>query len=184
MAKWTYDQLCKMSDRELEEIFKQGKTPEMKKLLGYEFRGFNVPFLTKILGFQKFKKGFFAQSDKKPEGNEIMGFNVLISQKGPKEKWQALPKEEAPKRYGFYRVHKVDPKARDNKYPNALLLNYGLSRNGLHPARLLRDYLVQPDPDNPDLYIGKAYFAVGPLRVFPNFFILERYNKIEGEIGY
>jgi len=183
MAKYSYDELCGKKDRELEEIFKAGKTPDLKNLLGSEFRGFNVPIITKILGFQKFKKGFFVGPDQKPESGEIMGFNVLIKQ-GVKDKWPALPSEEAPKRFGFYRVAKVKPEERDNKYPHALLLNYGISRNGLNPARLLRDYLVQVDPANSDLYLGRAYFALGPLRVFPSFFVLERYNPIKGEIGY
>lgn len=182
MVRYKYEELCQKSERELEEIFKQGKTPEFKNLLGYEFRGFNVPVITKILGFQKFKKGFFLAPGQRADGNEIMGFNVLIDQK--KEGWVALPSEDNPKRYGFYRVYKVNPSERDNKYPQALLLNYGISRNGIHPARLLRDYLVQPDPENPDLYLGKAYFALGPFRLFPSFFVLERYNPIKGEIGY
>jgi len=184
MAKYSYDELCQKKDRELEDIFQQGKTPDFKSLLGSEFRGFNVPIITKILGMQKFKKGFFTGPGQKPEGAEVMGFNVLISQKADKDKWVALPSEEAPKRYGFYRVYKVNQQERDNKYPNALLLNYGISRNGIHPARLLRDYLVQVDPGNPDLYLGRAYFAIGPLRLFPSFFVLERYNPIKGEIGY
>jgi hypothetical protein len=182
MGKYSYEELCQKSDKELEEIFKAGITPDFKNLLGYEFRGFNVPKITKILGFQKFKKGFFTAAGQKPDGNEVMGFNVLIDQK--KDKWCALPSEDKPKRYGFYRVYKVKPSERDNKYPNALLLNYGISRNGIHPARLLRDYLVQVEPDNPDLYLGRAYFALGPLRLFPSFFVLERYNPIKGEIGY
>ena len=41
-------------------------------------------------------------------------------------------------------------------------------------TRGLRDYLVQVDPANPDLFLGKAYYALGPLRVHSNFFILER----------
>jgi hypothetical protein len=132
---------------------------------------------------QKFKKGFFVGPGQKAESGEVMGFNVLIKQ-GIKDQWPALPREDAPKRFGFYRVAKVKPEEKDNKYPHALLLNYGISRNGLHPARLLRDYLVQVESDNPDLYLGRAYFALGPLRVFPSFFVLERYNPIKGEIGY
>jgi hypothetical protein len=57
-----------------------------------------------------------------------------------------------------------------------LLLNYGASlrnpRRGVE--RLLRDYLVQPYAQNPDLLLGKAYFAFGSRRVFSNFFVIER----------
>jgi len=184
MSRYKYEELCQMKDKELEEIFRQGKTPEFKNLIGWEFRGYNVPYITEILGFRKFKKGFFVGPGQSPEGAEIMGYNVLVLQNGFFGKWIALPDENYPKRYGFYLVYKVRPEEPDNKYPNALLLNYGKAKNGLHPARFLRDYLVQPDPDNPDLYLGKAYFALGPLRVFPSFFVLERYNQAVGEINY
>jgi len=185
MGRMTFEELCRKNSAELEGIFAKGKMPDPKNLIGWEFRGYNIPIITRFLGFQKFKKGFFVHRDS--DGERLMGFNVLVSQKGdksPSSKWNALPDEENPKRYGFYLVYRVSPEERDNKYPNALLLNYGKAKNGLHPARFLRDYLVQPDPDNVDLYLGKAYFAIGPFRLFPSFFVLERYNKIRGEVRY
>lgn len=37
--------------------------------------------------------------------------------------------------------------------------------------------MVQVDPANPDLLLGKAYYAVGPLRLpTRSFFILERHQ--------
>ena len=64
------------------------------------------------------------------------------------------------------RSHEVDATARDNKYLHAVLLNYGKGGNTpLDPTAGLRDYVVQVDPTNPDLYLGKAYCAFGPLRV-------------------
>ena len=38
-------------------------------------------------------------------------------------------------------MHKVVTGARDDFYPGSLLLDYGLGKNGLDPARFLRDYL-------------------------------------------
>jgi len=184
MVGLKYEELCGKKDSELEAIFRAGKTPERKNLLGWEFRGYNTPFITQILGFRKFKKGFFVGPGQTEDGPEVMGFNVLVVQNGLYGQWLPLPSTTAPKRYGFYRVYNVRPEEIDNKHSNALLLNYGIPRNGLNPARLLRDYLVQPNPDNIDLYLGRAYFALGNMRVFPSFFVLERYNKIEGKIGY
>ena len=46
----------------------------------------------------------------------------------------------------------------------------------LDPTQVLRDYVVQVDPKNPDLFLGKAYGAFGPLRIPTNFFILERFR--------
>jgi hypothetical protein len=35
---------------------------------------------------------------------------------------------------------------------------------------------VQVDKRNPDLFLGKAYGAIGPLRIPTNFFVLERFR--------
>ena len=74
-------------------------------------------------------------------------------------------------------MHPVDATDRDNAYLHALLLNYGRGGNKPYdPTRNLRDYVVQVDPANPDLYLGKAYYALGPARMPTNFFILERHR--------
>jgi hypothetical protein len=59
-----------------------------------------------------------------------------------------------------------------------LLLDYGLGGNGPFGPPL-RDYIVQVYPDNADLLLGKAYLALGPLRIPAGFFILERLKKHE-----
>ena len=82
-----------------------------------------------------------------------------------------------PKRYAYDRVIQVDPESADNFYPEASRLDYGAStRNAGSPyvATLLRHYMVQPEPVNPDLRLGKAYLALGALRTPSNVFILER----------
>ena len=33
-----------------------------------------------------------------------------------------------------------------------------------------------------DFYLGKAYYAVGPLRVATNFFLLERQHEASGQV--
>lgn len=178
MARYTYEGLAKSSESELKKIMQEGVTPKFEDLVGWEFRGWNVPYITRILGFQKFKKGFYLGPNQRIDGREISGYNVVVVQNRFDEPWIAKPSEDAPKRHGFYIVYKVRPEDKDNLFQNALLLNYGLGKNPLwHPARLLRDYLVQPDPDNRDLFLGMAVFAIGPFRVFPSFFIIERYNQ-------
>jgi len=175
---YTYESLAKSSDKDLEFVIRSGVTPALEDLAGYEFKGYNTPFITQILGFRKFKKGFFLGAGQAVENGEISGYNVVVGQNRIDEPWTAKPSDQDPKRHGFYRVYKVRKAEIDRQYPNALLLNYGLGGNSLlNPARLLRDYLVQVDLENKDLLLGKAYFALGPMRVFPSFFILERYNE-------
>ncbi len=113
-------------------------------------------------------KGFFRTED-----GRVKGYNSPVEQNVLDGRWHV-----AAKRFGFYLVAPVDATARDNAYLHAVLLDYGKGGNKpWDPTRGLRDYLVQVDPANPDLFLGKAYYALGPLRVHSNFFILERLRR-------
>jgi hypothetical protein len=162
---------------ELDRTFVRGATPDLDALVGWEFRGINrfplypLP-IPQMLGIKKFMKGFFRTED-----GRVMGYNCPIVQNVLDGRWHAKPTDTAPKRFGFYEVHPVDATSRDNTYLHAVLLNYGKGGNKPYdPTAGLRDYLVQVDPANPDLYLGKAYYALGPARIRSNFFILERHR--------
>jgi len=120
-----------------------------------------IPF-AQAVGIKKFVKGFFR------EGDRVMGYNRPVARNALDGRWHV-----AEKRFGFYEVHEVDATSRDNTYLHAVLLNYGRGGNKpLDPTAGLRDYVVQLADD---IYLGKAYYAVGPLRIPTNFFILERH---------
>jgi hypothetical protein len=143
----------------------------MEALINVEWRGFNTSWQPRLLGIQKFIKGFF-----QAEGR-VEGYNIPVAQNGLRAPWLHQPSAEQPRRYAFFTVTPVTAAASDHLYPQALLLNYGAStRNADAPAlaRRLRDYLVQPDPAAPDILLGKAYLALGSLRIPSNFFVLER----------
>lgn len=157
---------------ELDTVFLRGEMPDLDQLVGWEFRGINHPFWASIAGIKKFVKGFF-----KSEG-KVMGYNSPVVQNVLDGRWHTKPSDTAPKRFGFYEVAATDPTARDNYYLHSVLLDYSKGGNAkLDPTNGLRDYLVQVDPENPDLFLGKAYYALGPLRVHSNFFILERFRR-------
>jgi len=168
--------LARLSGRDLEVAFQRGVTPDLSLLVGWEFRGINTPRWARAAGIQKFTKGFFTDPGR-TEGGAIYGYNCPIVQNGLDAPWIAKPDDAAPKRFGFYRVGPVDPTSRDNAYLHAVLLDYGRGGNSaLDPTRGLRDYLVQVSADDPDLYLGKAYYALGPARVATSFFVLERHR--------
>jgi len=155
---------------ELETVMLRGLQPDLERLVGWEFRGINHPAWAKLAGIKKFVKGFFRGED-----GRVMGYNCPVEQNILDGRWHTKPSDTAPKRFGFYEVAPVDPTRRDNVYLHAVLLDYGRGGNKVYdPTSGLRDYLVQVDPGNPDLFLGKAYYALGPLRVHSNFFILER----------
>lgn len=165
-----YRALTMLSKAELEKIFRASEGPKPESLAGYEYAGFNVLRLAKLLGIRKFIKGFYLTS------RGVEGYNIPVKQNGIDNPWLHRPSAENPKRFGFYRVVPVDFASKDNKYPQALLLDYGAHPRNfrLAPERVLRDYLVCPNPRNPDILLGKAYAALAGLRVPASFFVLNR----------
>jgi len=161
--------LEKMSMRELDRLFMRGEMPDIDSLVGWEFRGMNgliymMP-LGRVLGIKKFVKGFVRDED-----GRVMGYNCAVRNNALDGRWNVKPK-----RFGFYEVAPVDPTSRDNKYLHALMLDYSKGENPItDPSAILRDYLVQLDTD---LFLGKAYMAIGPLRLRSNFFFLERFRR-------
>jgi hypothetical protein len=162
--------------RELEQRFQRGLTPDPEALIGWEFRGINhapIDAVLRIAGIKKFVKGMFRAGD-----GRVMGYNCPVAQNALDGRWRTLPSDAAPRRFGFYEVARVDPTGPDNHYLHALLLDYGKGKNPLwDPSRQLRDYLVQADAGNPDLFLGKAYYAAGPARIALSFFVLERLRR-------
>ena len=68
---------------------------------------------------------------------------------------------------------------------DALVATTSTDANGLYSFTGLAeglDYLVQVDAEDPDLYLGKAYYAAGPARIPVGFFVLERLRRGIGEV--
>ena len=166
----TFVDLARSDAKRLEGIVREGATPSADALAGSLWRGYNVGWPTAVLRIRKFIKGFFRG------GDGVEGYNIPVQQNGLANPWQPKPAPDNPKRFGFYRVSAVEPGGRDGRYPHALFLDYGASRRNpsTSPTRVLRDYLVQPHPANPDVMMGKAYLAFGALRIPSSFFVIER----------
>jgi hypothetical protein len=164
--------LERLTWRELDRVMLRGTAPDVDELVGWEFRGINTRLMhvrnfERVFGIKKFCKGFVRE----PDGS-VTGYNRSVVNNALDGRWHI-----ADKRFGFYSVTEVDPTTRDNAFLHALLLDYSRGANKSYdPSRGLRDYLVQVDADNPDLFLGKAYYALGPARVASNFFILERHR--------
>jgi hypothetical protein len=162
-----FAELAQAKASALEAALRAGRAPRESDLAGFEWRGYNTAPFTALLGIRKFIKGFFMG----PRGLE--GYNIPARQNPFAEPWKHKPDAEAPTRFGFYLAAHC---AANAAYPEALLLDYGASpRNARwRPERVIRDYLVQPFPGDPNVLLGKAYIAVGPWRLSSNYFVLER----------
>jgi|LNFM01.1.fsa_nt_gb hypothetical protein len=167
--------LYRASNAELERVLSEGVAPSFDELVGWEFDGMNVGFMTGLLGLRKFRKGFYDGRPRVASGPEpfVHGYNIPVRQDGVERPHRAKPSDESPKRFGFYRVYNASLSKAHRRYPNALLLDYGLGANGLDPSGFLRDYLVKVDGSR-DLLLGKAYLALGVFSPFVGFFVLRR----------
>jgi hypothetical protein len=180
-SRW--DQLSlvrEATNAEREAIMRDGVAPAFDALAGWEFAGINTAWIASLGGVKKFIKGFYEGPPRTTEGPSpfIQGYNVPVRQNGVGNPHVAKPSPERPKRFGFYRVHHVVPGARHSRFENALLLDYGLGGNpALAPDRVLRDYLVQVYPDNPELLLGYADVAAFGIRFFMSYFVLQRMGR-------
>ncbi len=177
--RYDFTSLALAGNDELERVMRCGVRPDPTRLLDWEFRGYNTFGLTDMLGFRKFKKGFYLEDPVADPERAVDGYNVQTVANGLGEEWLDRLKGGEPVRHGYFRCYPVDLSEADNRYPNALLLSYDCDRNpALDPSRRLRDYLVSPYSDDHDLLLGKAYVALwGQRRVFVSFFVLERHNE-------
>jgi hypothetical protein len=177
-------ELARMPARALEDVLRRGHTPDLASLVGWELRGLNTPPWARFLGIRKFIKGFYGPAGSGQPATApaaIRGYNCAVVQNAVEEPWIGKPDPVRPDRFGYYHVAAVDPTSRDNAYLHAVLLDYGRDGNAsLDPTRGLRDYLVQVDPAQPDLFLGKAYYALGPARLGVSFFVLERFRRAAG----
>ena len=160
-----YLELVAQPQRELGRSMLRGEPPDVGALVGREFRGTNVSATSRPLGIRRFIKGF-----ERAEDATVIGYNRRVRGGDLATPWTPTT-WRGNERFGYYTVTPVDPVARDNRYLNALLLDYG---SGLNPPRdptvVLRDYLVRTQSD---LLLGRAFLALGGLRIPVGYFVLE-----------
>lgn len=190
--KHTFEILAKADKKTLEKIMKEGNMPDIESMVGWEFDGYNLTFMATILGIRKFRKGFYKEKGNYKgyngfikgfgkEEDKYKGYNVKMKQNKFGEPWKY--KCGKPERFGWFDIVPAVLLAlgdKDAMYLNALLLHYGLdNRNSVFEGKMLRDFLVQVNENDKDLYLGKAYNAVGKKLVMPSYFILKRAEEVK-----
>lgn len=160
-----YLDLVSQPQRELRRCMLNGTPPVAADLIGREYRGTNVPATSRLLGIRRFIKGFERAQD-----DTVTGYNRRVRGSSLATPWAASTWRGEP-RFGYFTVAPVDPLARDNRYLNALLLDYGSGQNEPRdPTALLRDYLVRTQFGP---LLGHAFLALGHLRIPVGYFVLE-----------
>ncbi len=155
-------ELADRSSTALRAAMRRGDRPDPTSLEGWEFRGLNTARWMRLAGADRFVKGFAPGR----------GYNRRVERGHRTEPW--LPHGgEARAPWAPFAVTPVDAEAVDNRYLQALLLDYGaVARGPLDPAGRIRDYLVTVHEAN-GLLLGHAFVALGRTRLHATFFVLE-----------
>lgn len=165
-----FERLARADDATLDRLFATAAAPSFDELVGHEWLGFNTDPLLARLGLRKFTKAFFRAD----HGDE--GCNIKIWQDGLDAPWRPRLLRNAVDTFAYYLVRQQDERTRLPRNQGALVIDYAASpRNPpWHIERIIRDYLVRPVADEPDVMLGRAFLGVGRARVASTFFVLER----------
>ena len=157
--------LVRSSPAQLEALLRSGRTPDVEQLVGEELLGACTAPWLRLVGMRKLLKGF----ERQPDGR-ITGYNRRVAQDGFDAPWTS---PSAP--FAGFGVRAVDPSARTARYPGALVLDYAAAPGArLAPWRPIRDHLVCVAERPVQLLLGRAFYAVGPLRPSFTYFVLQR----------
>lgn len=169
-----YLKLVRTSPRELRRLMLRGERPDFDRLCGWEFRGTNLPATSALLGLRRFRKGFTTDDRGTP-----VGYNKSVPGTDLTTPWTPREQRDGRLAFAWFAVRDVDPEAVDNRYLQALLLDYAAvpePEPGL--ARRLRDYVVRVEPGRDDILLGHADLAWGHRRLPVGWFALERLERL------
>jgi hypothetical protein len=165
-----YLALVRTPPSRLVEVARRGSRPDVKALAGWEWRGTNLSASSRLLGLRRFIKGFVGAG-----GDQLEGYNVSVAGSNLWSPWKERPQRDGRREWARFTVAPVDPEGVDNRYLQALLLDYG-GVDSPEPgiAGRIRDYLVRVVPGSDELLLGHAFLAIGRVRIPVGWFALER----------
>lgn len=185
-GSWTFDSLAPVDRPILEAVMLSSPAPDFTETEGYIYCGWNHEWVS-VLSGRKFKKGFRRRDDH----DGWFGYNHVVVQddKGYEGEWELrLGDDGRPKPLGFFRVGQTgdEPPQRLYKpYLHTGHFNYNVPVNTWlnFPFRVIRDFVVLPNPGDHELMLCKAYFQLGFrwLNLFYCYFLLGHRETIEFE---
>ncbi len=156
MARWTFKKLAAANKPTLEKLMCESSSPNIEKLNGLVYCGWNHDAIGKLTG-KKFKKGFCRK-----EG-VCYGYNETVAQdeNGYYGEWKMKGRHTKPFHMGYFRVSYAKDEESEY-YSQSVLFNYNVPDNKWHLSffRLIRDFIVLPNPGDHSLMLGKAYLQL------------------------
>jgi hypothetical protein len=175
------DDLVRLRDGGLRNLWMRGSVPSADELTGWVFRGWNTSFAAarSPVGGRAFAKGFFR------EGDTVGGCNFMVRVRDGA--WQI----DTDHPFGFFAAYASAESRAWSGWRPALLLDYGRGAPGREIrgsprlrlrivswlARPLQDLIVRP-PDAADgLYVGWAFLSPA-VKLPVTCFALERWRPL------
>ena len=73
----------------LRQLIRRGETPDPANLVGFEYRGTNMPVTTRLAGLRRFIKGFELADD-----GSVVGYNKQVSGADLSTPWTPRPQRD------------------------------------------------------------------------------------------
>jgi hypothetical protein len=171
--EWTFETLARASKETYENILLTGTPPDIEQLNGFIYCGWNHEPIGKISG-EKFKKGFYKR------GGANYGYNETVIQDRKKYlgEWKVGLHEVRPNQLGYFRTSYVKDEPYHKLYQPYLHLahfNYDIPFHKFHLSffRVIRDFVVLPNPGDHSLMLCKAYLHITEdINIFYCYFLL------------
>lgn len=178
--EWTFETLARAGKETYENILLTGTPPDIESLNGYIYCGWNHEPIGSISG-EKFKKGFY----KKDGAN--LGYNETVIQDNKKYlgDWKVGLHKVRPNQLGYFRVSYVKNEPYHKLYQPYLHLahfNYDIPLHKFHLSffRVIRDFVVLPNPGDHSLMLCKAYLHITEdINIFYCYFLLGHRQEIK-----
>ena len=177
--QWTFEKLAAANKPSLEKLMRESGSPDIDKLAGLVYCGWNHDAIGKLTG-EKFKKGFYKK------GSICYGYNETVAQdkRGYTGSWDRLPGASRPFHMGYFRVAYTSGENinASGQYHQSILFNYNIPDNKWYMSffRLIRDFVVLPNHDDHSLMLGKAFLQLwGNKRIACCYFLLGHPEEIQ-----
>ena len=178
--KWTYETLARCTKAELENILLTGTPPDVEKLNGYIYCGWNHEWIGRLSGI-KFMKGFYKKDGKN------YGFNETVVQdhQGFLGQWEVSLHKVRPNQLGYFRVSYVKdepPHKLYQPYMHLAHFNYKIPFHKWYLSffSVIRDFVVLPNEGDHSLMLCKAYlYFTNDFSLFYCYFLLGHPQKIQ-----
>jgi len=164
---WTFETLAATDKFTSEQVLSHGTMPDLNKLNGLCFCGYNRGFIGKLIA-EKFKRGFF----------EHKGIQYGYDQEAKQDdfKFKGLWLTKRIGKIGYFTVRPLKAETGTFKpYQHLVLFDHQIegAKNKHGYFKFFRDVITLPNPGDHSLLLGKTYLALSKrLNIFCGYFIL------------